>query len=49
MGWNDHEPAFSSIEMKADELMDEADDNGEPLTHEQAWEQAMDWYVTRFD
>ena len=49
MGWNDHEPAFSAIELKADELMDEAEDNGEPLTLDQAWAEATNWYTSRWD
>jgi hypothetical protein len=49
MGWNDHEPAFSAIEMKVDELMDQAEDDGEPITRDQAYSEAVDWYVTRFD
>lgn len=41
MGWNDHDPAFSAIEAKAEELMDEG------LSHDAAWERATSWYSTR--
>jgi len=42
MGWNDHSPAFERIELRMYELLDDALDNGETLTEEDAYMQACD-------
>ena len=42
MGWNDHSPAFERIELRMYELLDDALDNGETLSEEDAYMLACD-------
>lgn len=45
MGWNDHSPHFERIEALVEEILDEAWNEGENLTYEQAYEKACEEYT----
>jgi hypothetical protein len=42
MGWNDHSPYFEMIESRIDQLMQDAWDEGENLSYENAYVQAVE-------